>query len=59
VKTQKVAIQDAISAPKRYSIGLHSLFQKSPKITPEKQTVQPGGASEDIAVQPGFEIVKL
>jgi hypothetical protein len=40
-------------------IGLYSLFEKTPIITPEKRTVQPGGAFEDTAFKPGFEIVKL
>jgi hypothetical protein len=40
-------------------IGLDSLFQKTPIITPKKGTVQPGDAFEDTAFQPWFEIVKF
>jgi hypothetical protein len=37
---------------------LDSLFEKTPIITPEKQTAQPGDAFEYTAFKPGFEIVK-
>jgi hypothetical protein len=40
-------------------IGLVSLLQKTPIITPKKRTVQPGDAFEDTAFKPGFEIVKF
>jgi hypothetical protein len=40
-------------------MSLGSFFQKTPIITPEKQTVQPGGAFEDIAFKPGFAIVRF
>jgi hypothetical protein len=40
-------------------IGLDSLFQKTPTITPTKRTVQPGDAFEDTAFEPRFEIVKF
>jgi hypothetical protein len=36
-------------------IGLDSIFQKTPIITPEERTVQPGDAFEDTAFTPGFE----
>jgi hypothetical protein len=40
-------------------MGLDSLFQKTPIITPKKQTVQPEDAIEDTAFKPGFEIVNF
>jgi hypothetical protein len=40
-------------------IGLDSLVQKTLIITPEKRNVPPGGAFEDTALKPGFEIVKF
>jgi hypothetical protein len=40
-------------------IGLDSLFQKTPVITPKKRSVQPGDALEDTAFKPGFEILKF
>jgi hypothetical protein len=40
-------------------IGLASLFLKTPVISPEKRTIQPGDAFEDTSSKPGFEIVKF
>jgi hypothetical protein len=40
-------------------VDLDSLFQKTPIVISKKGTVQPGDAFEDIALQPGFEIVKF
>jgi hypothetical protein len=42
-----------------HSIDLDSFFQKTPIITPEKRTIQPGDAFEDTAFNPGFEIVEF
>ncbi len=42
-----------------HSIGLDSLFQKTPITTLKKRTAQPGDAFEDTAFDPGFEIVKF
>ncbi len=39
-------------------IGLNSLFQKTPIITPKKQTVQPGDTFKDTVFKPEFENVR-
>jgi hypothetical protein len=38
-------------------IGLDSLFQKTPIITPKIRIVEPGDEFEDTVFEPGFEIV--
>jgi hypothetical protein len=39
--------------------ALGSLFQKTPIITPKKQTFQPRDAFEDTGFKQGFEIAKF
>jgi hypothetical protein len=61
-KTIHVKIEKSWRVKRRhwcYWIGLDSLFQKTPIITPRERTVQPGDAFEDTTFKPGFEIVKL
>ncbi len=42
----------------RHSIGLGSLFQKTPMFTPKKRTVKPGDAFENTAFYQWFENVR-
>jgi hypothetical protein len=46
-----------ITRPSNESSG--HLGEKKPIITPKNRTFQPGGAFEDTAFKPGFEIVKF
>jgi hypothetical protein len=39
-----------------FNVGLGFRFQITPIITPNKRTVQPGNAFEDVSFMPGFEI---
>jgi hypothetical protein len=58
VKTEEKLLSEAAPWLVPFHMSLDFLPQKTPIITPEKRTGQPGGAFENIAFEPGFEIVK-
>ncbi len=38
---------------------MNPFFEKTPILTPEKRTFQPGNAFDDTAFKPGFQIDRL